>query len=116
MIPYRLIVIVAASCLAAHAAVAKKAPARKDFAVKAGRIITISGEELRPGVVVVRDGKLAAVGGPDTPIPAGLEVIDASKQVLMPGFVDAHSQRGLDRTYETAANSSFVRVSDALNP
>jgi imidazolonepropionase-like amidohydrolase len=86
------------------------------FAVRAGTVISISGDDLSPGVVVVRDGRIESVGGADTLIPEGLEVIDAGDGVLMPGFIDAHSSRGLDFTYETAADASFIRVHDGINP
>lgn len=86
----------------------------RDLAIRAGRVITMSGPDLVPGVVIVRNGKIAAVGQ-DLKLPEGLEVLDATKRVVMPGFIEAHSQRGLDRTYETAANASFLRISDALN-
>ncbi len=88
----------------------------RDFAIRAGTVITMTGPELKPGVVIVRGGRIAAVGGADTPVPDGLAVVDAATRVVMPGFVEAHSQRGLDRTYETTADASFVLVSDALNP
>ena len=39
--------------------------------------------------VVVRDGKIAAIGR-DLPIPAGAEVIDARGQWLSPGLADMH--------------------------
>ncbi len=88
----------------------------QSFAVRAGTVITISGEDLSPGVVVIRDGRIETVGGEDTAIPEGLEVIEAPDGVLMPGFIDAHSSRGLDFTYESAADSSFIRVTDGINP
>ncbi len=39
--------------------------------------------------VLVEDGKIAAVG-PDLEAPEGAEVIDASRAIVMPGFVDTH--------------------------
>lgn len=38
--------------------------------------------------VVVRDGRIAAVG--NTPIPAGIPVIDGSGKSLIPGLIDSH--------------------------
>jgi imidazolonepropionase-like amidohydrolase len=110
----------AAAAIAALLAVpaaraAGELPAR-DFAVKAGTVVTVSGEDFSPGVVVVRAGRIAAVGGADTEVPAGLPVVDASRKVLVPGFVEAHTQRGLDRSYEIAADASFVRITDGMNP
>lgn len=99
--------------LAAHAA--GEIPAR-DFAVRAGRVLTISGAEIAPGVVVVKDGRFADVGGADTIVPDGLPVVEAGDRVLMPGFVEVDSQRGLERQYEVTANASFVRITDGMNP
>jgi imidazolonepropionase-like amidohydrolase len=100
--------------LPAAGALAQGERGPRDFAVRAGRVITMTGEDLVPGVVVVRGGRIAAVGA-DPAIPKGMEVLDRPEGVVMPGFIEAHSQRGLDRTYETAADASFLRVSDALN-
>lgn len=86
----------------------------RDFAVRAGKLITMSGPDLEPGMIIVRGGRIAAVGS-ELPVPEGLDVVDASSRVVMPAFIEAHSQRGLDRTYETTADASFLRVSDALN-
>jgi imidazolonepropionase-like amidohydrolase len=103
-----------ASLLVAASATAGVGPS--DFALRAGRVLTISGAEHAPGVVVVRDGRIAAVGGETTPVPDGLPTVEAGAGVVMPGFVEAHSTRGLDRQQELAADASFVRVSDGLNP
>ena len=110
----RLLLLAAA--LAVPAAGAAESMRPQSFAVRAGTVLTISGEELSPGTVVVRDGRVAAVGGADLEVPEGLELIDAGEQVLMPGFVEAHSTRGLDGAWETTPDSSFVRVTDGLNP
>ena len=42
------------------------------------------------GDVLVDGDKILAVG-PDLPVPAGVEVLDAEGRVLMPGFVDCHT-------------------------
>jgi imidazolonepropionase-like amidohydrolase len=40
--------------------------------------------------VIVAGDRIAAVGGPATPIPAGAEVIDARGRTLLPGLWDMH--------------------------
>src|SRR5437899_670748 len=40
--------------------------------------------------VVVANGKIAAVGGPDLPAPAGAEVLDLAGRTVMPGLVGLH--------------------------
>jgi allantoinase len=39
----------------------------------------------------VSDGRIAAVGPHDTPVPTGVPVVDLSvDEVLLPGLVDTH--------------------------
>ena len=45
---------------------------------------------ISPGLVVVTDGKIVAVG-PASAIPAGAETIDLGDATLLPGFMDAHT-------------------------
>jgi imidazolonepropionase-like amidohydrolase len=48
------------------------------------------GAVVSPGIVVVVDGRIAAVGAGVT-IPAGAEVIDLGDATLLPGLIDAHT-------------------------
>ncbi len=66
----------------------------QDVAVRAELVHTVSGAPIRDGVVIVRGGKIAAVGAAaSTAIPSGVRVLDA--KVVTPGLVDAHSVVGL---------------------
>jgi imidazolonepropionase-like amidohydrolase len=40
--------------------------------------------------VVVRDGRIAAIGGADTPVAPGTIRVDGSGRFLIPGLIDAH--------------------------
>ena len=63
-------------------------------AVRAETLHTAAGNAITDAVVVVTDGKIAAVGpAATTPIPAGHRVLEAA--VVTPGLVDAHSVVGL---------------------
>ncbi len=67
-------------------------------AVKAGKIHTVSGEVIRDGVIIVLEGKIAAVGpAVDFRIPTGFEVLEAA--VVTPGLVDVRSTAGLTGIY-----------------
>ncbi len=58
-------------------------------------VIPISSAEIQDGVVVVKDGKIAAIGSKGAvEIPSGATIVDASGRVLMPGLVDTHSHVG----------------------
>jgi len=71
-----------------------------------------------PGVVVVADGKITAVG-PGARIPAEATVIDLGDATLLPGFIDAHThlshqrssdwkQDRIDRLEETVAEQALI--------
>lgn len=61
---------------------------------RAGTVIPISGDTLSPGMILVKDGKIAAL---DSTIEAnGIEVVDLGDDaVVIPGLVNAYSQLGL---------------------
>ncbi len=87
----------------------------KAVAVKGGKIITISGKEISAGTILIRDGKIEAVGK-KVKIPWDAEVIDATGKVVMPGWIEAHTSRGLDRGNENVPSVPYVSVFDSLNP
>ena len=84
-------------------------------AIKGARVIPVAGPEIENAVVVVRAGKIEAVGK-DVEIPWDARVIDGSKKVLIPGFVEAHTSRGTDRPNERIASVPFVSTFDSINP
>jgi Tol biopolymer transport system component len=65
---------------------------RGTVVLRGGRIVTMKGDEvIEGGVVVVTDNKIVAVGLPDSvEIPEGAREIDVSGKTLLPGFVDTH--------------------------
>jgi imidazolonepropionase-like amidohydrolase len=85
------------------------------IAIRGARVITVSGDEIESGTVLVRGGKIEAVGR-DLEVPWDARVIDASKRVVMPGFVEAHTFRGTDRPNERLASVPFVSTFDSINP
>jgi imidazolonepropionase-like amidohydrolase len=108
---WRLGALAAAGVLAAAAT----APAQDQLAVKGGRIVPIAGPALDGGVILIRDGRIQAVGK-DLAIPADYKVIDAAGKVVLPGFIEAHSARGMDRGNERNDNVPFLSVVDAIDP
>src|SRR5579859_231569 len=66
-------------------------PAGKTYVLKAARMFDGKSNALvTPGLVVVSEGKIAAVGA-KAAVPAGAEVIDLGDTTLLPGFIDAHT-------------------------
>jgi imidazolonepropionase-like amidohydrolase len=91
------------------------APVRKKLAVEAGRIITITGKDIKNGVILIEDGTIRAVGT-DVEIPWDAFVIEARDQVVMPGFVMAHTSSGLDRENENMPEVPFISTFDSIDP
>ncbi len=61
-----------------------------------GIIHTVSGPVLERGVIVIRDGRIAAVGNEqEISIPEDAEIIDHSGKHVTPGLIDAHAHVGL---------------------
>lgn len=55
-------------------------------------VITVSGQMITDGVLVVQRGKIVSVGPrASMKIPADAQVFDAKGKVIMPGLVDTHS-------------------------
>jgi imidazolonepropionase-like amidohydrolase len=70
-------------------------PASAQIAVKGETVWTMNGEPITNGVVLVKNGKIEAVGtAAQVTIPAGYRVISA--KVITPGLIDAHSVIGLN--------------------
>ena len=68
------------------------------------------------GDVLVRDGKIAAVGRVEA--PAGVTVIDAAGLHLAPGVVDCHSHIAIDGGVNegTVSISAEVTIADVVDP
>jgi len=80
-------------------------------------ILTVTHGNIEHGSILIRDGKIAAVGT-DVKMPDGATVIDATGQFVMPGIVDCHSHIAVDGSVNEAgpAVSSMARIPDVLNP
>ncbi|MCZ6688043.1 MAG: amidohydrolase [Planctomycetota bacterium] len=93
--------------------------------IRGGTIWTLEGEPIDGGIVVVRDGKIEAVGR-DVAIPDGADVIDATGKIVLPGLIDSYTRLGLveigavevTRDYDEATMpiTPQMRVIDGLNP
>jgi imidazolonepropionase-like amidohydrolase len=78
------------------------------YAIKSGKVFTLAGGPIANGTVVIRDGKIAAVGA-NIAIPQDAQVIDATGLEVYPGMFDPITQIGLN---EVSAVSATVDVSE----
>ena len=107
----RVAAIALGACLFASAALADG-----KLAIKAGKILAGPGmPEIEQGVIVIENGRIAAIGK-DVKVPWDAVVIDAPKMVAVPGYVEAHSSRGMDRPNENLDIAPFLSVRDSIDP
>jgi imidazolonepropionase-like amidohydrolase len=64
------------------------------YALTHAKIFTLAGAPIEDGTLVIRDGKIAAVGG-NVEVPSGAQVIDAKGLQVYPGLFDPLTQMGL---------------------
>jgi len=91
-------------------AVGALAPAlsAQTYTIQGAKIYTLAGPPIENGTVVVRDGKIAAVGA-SVQAPAGATVIDGKGLQVFPGLFDCYSRLGLT---EIGAVSATVDISE----
>lgn len=92
------------------------------IALTGARILTASQGEIPKGTVLIRDGKIAAVGA-QVEIPPGSQVIDCSGGIITPGLIDSHSHLGLGPSYGVTEDNEMtdpvtpqLRVIDSIHP
>jgi imidazolonepropionase-like amidohydrolase len=80
-------------------------------------ILTASHGTIEKGSILIKDGKIAAVGT-DIKAPADALVIDGTGQFVMPGIIDCHSHIAVDGDVNegSVSVSSMVNIADILNP
>ena len=74
--------------------VGTSAVAAQEIAIVGGTVHTVSGPRIEGGTVLIRDGRIVAVGV-DIEIPAGARRVDAGGKIVTPGLFDPYSNLGL---------------------
>lgn len=67
---------------------------RRPVAFTNARLVTVSGKTIERGTLVVKNGKIDALGA-DVAAPAGARIVDATGMTILPGLVSAFSRAGL---------------------
>jgi imidazolonepropionase-like amidohydrolase len=104
-----------------RAARAQNAPPRtaglQETLIRNATILTVSHGTLPNSDILIRKGKIAAIGRNLKASAADARVIDATGKFVMPGIIDCHSHAMLDAINElTLSVTSMVRMRDVLNP
>lgn len=90
-------------------------PPRGVFAIRNARIVTVSGPDIENGTVVIRDGKIEAVGT-TVNVPAGAQTIDARGLSVYPGMIDAGTNMGLVEVPQGANGTVDLAEVGEFNP
>jgi imidazolonepropionase-like amidohydrolase len=97
-------------------------------AIEGGTVHTMAGAPIEGGTVLIRDGRIAAVGR-DVAVPAGARRIDARGKQVTPGLFDSHTRTGLTEVGSIQGTNDYTlndqdedrvmaafNVADGLNP
>ena len=85
-------------------------------AIRNATILTVAKGTIDKGTIVIRNGKIAAVGA-NVDVPRGAVEIDATGMYVMPGIIDAHSHIAIDGSVNESSLSvtSMVGTEDVLD-
>ena len=93
------------------------APKNDTILIKNATLLTVTHGNIEHGSILIRDGKIAAVGT-DVKAPDGATVIDANGQYVTPGIIDCHSHIAIDGGVNegSVSVSSMANIADVLDP
>jgi imidazolonepropionase-like amidohydrolase len=95
---------------------AMPANASGEMLIRNATILTATHGTLANADILVRKGKIAAVGA-NLKAGAGARVIDATGKFVTPGIIDCHSHSAIDAINEGSLSvTSMVRIRDVMNP
>ena len=90
-------------------------PASAQLAVRGKKVYTMAGPAVEDGIVIVRDGKISAIGkAADIAVPDGFKVLEAA--VVTPGLIDAHSVVGLAGYFNHQHDQDQLERSSPIQP
>jgi imidazolonepropionase-like amidohydrolase len=100
---------------AAAAASGRQAPAAapgETLAITNARILPVSGPAIERGTIVLRGGRIAAIGA-SAAVPSGARTIDAAGKTVTPGLIDSGVQIGLVEIPLSAEGTADQSTTDA---
>jgi imidazolonepropionase-like amidohydrolase len=90
----------------------------RETLIQNATIMTASHGTIKNGSVLIRDGKIAAVGTNVKARDANARIIDATGKYVIPGIIDCHSHTAVDGNVNEGSLSvtAMVRIRDVINP
>jgi imidazolonepropionase-like amidohydrolase len=91
---HRMLIGVLAGAMLAPAALVAQQDAADSYVIRNATIVPVVGARIENGTIVIRDGRIVAVGA-GVQAPAGARVVDAQGLYVYPGLIDSGTQLGL---------------------
>ncbi len=85
------------------------------FAIRNARIVTVSGADIENGTIVIRNGRIEAVGA-GLGVPGGAQVVDARGLTVYPGMIDIGTSLGLVEIGSGAPGTVDLTELGDMNP
>jgi len=87
------------------------------LAITGGKLLTVSHGTIENGVLVIANGRIAAVGeAGKVTVPAGAQIVDAHGLTVYPGLIDPETNFGLTEIEADEANNDLAEPSDEIMP
>ena len=117
----RKVLILLICSIATLAQTAKKSnptpPQSGTIVLRGGKLLTITHGVIEKGVLVMENGKIAAVGAEGSvSIPHGAKVIDVTGMTVYPGLIDSETHLGLSEIEAERMTNDLIELSDEIMP
>jgi imidazolonepropionase-like amidohydrolase len=90
---------------------AATAAGAQTIAIVGGTVYPVSGPKIEHGTVVIRDGKIVAVGA-NVSAPSGAQTIDATGKWVTPGLINASTAVGVEEVQAVSSTRDLSATSD----
>lgn len=98
-------------------AVAANAAPAGTIVLRGGKLLTITHGVIENGVLVIENGKIAAVGkSGEVSVPKNAQIIDCTGMTIYPGLIDSETHLGLTEVSADKMTNDLIEKSDEIMP
>lgn len=91
------------------------APQSQPVVLRGATIHTVTKGVIQNGTIVMENGRITAIGGPEVAAPRGAKVTDVSGKHIYPGLIDAYSTVGITEIGAVEVSNDITELGD-FNP
>jgi len=90
---------------------------QKPVVLKGGKLLTITHGTIENGVLLIQDGKIAAVGASSSvKIPKDARIIDVTGMTVYPSLIDSETHLGLKEISAEDMTNDLIESSEEITP